>query len=109
MEGNRLEEISLNTIFEDVFKSEKIVILFFCTNRWKPCLNYENTLLELQNKNKELIKIYRVNYDKDKELCREFEVNSLPTLIFFKNGQEKIRQTGSQNIQQLEILLSTLE
>ena len=43
------------------------------------------------------IKIVKVNVDKANELAQEYGVMSIPTLIFFKNGQEVARMMGAQS------------
>lgn len=41
------------------------------------------------------IKVYKVNTNFDVELAEQYEVQSNPTLILFKDGQEKDRKVGA--------------
>ncbi|MDR3170219.1 MAG: thioredoxin [Treponema sp.] len=52
------------------------------------------------------LKIGKVNAEKETELCDNYNVMSVPTLILFKDGSEIKRTTGFQNKESLLGLVS---
>lgn len=42
-------------------------------------------------------RVIKIDVDKNKELSEALRVKSLPTLIIYKNGEMKWRQTGEQD------------
>lgn len=53
-------------------------------------------------------KICKLNVDENPDLARQFHVMSIPTCIFFKNGEEVERFTGSRDRQDYIDTLNTL-
>ena len=39
-------------------------------------------------------KVIQIDIDKEKELATRFRIQSVPTLIIFKNGKQQWRQSG---------------
>ncbi len=106
MRCKHIKDISINSINKDVFEDKGIVILHFFAKWCKPCEELSKILESVAEEND--IRIYKVNFDRFRQVSRNFEVISLPTLIFFKNGKEKYRVSGSQNKKQIEIILSII-
>ncbi|PIS32402.1 thioredoxin, partial [Candidatus Peregrinibacteria bacterium CG08_land_8_20_14_0_20_41_10] len=49
-----------------------------------------------ENTNQE-VKIGKINVDESPQTASQYGVMSIPTLIFFKNGQEVARMMGAQS------------
>jgi len=58
-----------------------------------PCRMMAQTFEELSKEMKN-VNFAKINVDENPEVTSEFEVMSIPTLIIFKNGQEKDRIIG---------------
>lgn len=89
-----MAEIDLtNADFEkEVIKSDIPVIVDFWASWCGPC---KMTAPELSALAKELdgkVKVCKVNVDKEPELAAKYNVMSIPTILFFKNGN--IKQTA---------------
>jgi len=103
-----IKEITPEIINDAIFNSEGIIILTFYARWCEPCKEQFTLLDTIVNEGEHNIKVYRVDYEKYKDLSKRFEVISLPILIFFKEGKEKARFSGSQTKEQIEIILSTI-
>ncbi len=51
-------------------------------------------LVELEKKYGDEVEFYKVNIDESEDAAIRYGVSSVPTLIFFKNGEEIDRQVG---------------
>ena len=63
-------------------------------------------LQELKEKVGETARILKIDVDKNMELAAEFNVQSVPTLIVFKEGTVRWRQSGVQRADALAKILS---
>ena len=71
--------------------NEKAVVDFYAT--WcGPCKMLGPVFEEVSKESS--IKFVKVDIDKHEELCRQYKVMSVPTLILFENGQEVRRNIG---------------
>ena len=73
-----------------------------------PCRAIAPVLDELAQKYKGKFTVAKVNVDEVPELAAQFGVLNIPTLIFFKGGEEVDRMVGSQPKSQLEAKIQNL-
>lgn len=59
-------------------------------------------ILEQFAKEAENVEVLKVNVDQVSEVAKDYGIMSIPTLILFKNGEEKDKQVGVMNINQLK-------
>ena len=84
---------------KDTFESEineagKLVIADFYSDSCVPCKRMSPLLAETEEENPEGIKLVKLNINFDGETAQKYNVTSVPTLVFFKDGAEKARLTG---------------
>ena len=85
---------------KDTFESEineagKLVIADFYSDSCVPCKRMSPLLAETEEEDPEGIKLVKLNINFDGETAQKYNVTSVPTLVFFKDGAEKARLTGS--------------
>ena len=100
MSNNTVEIKSDN--FEDlVLKSEKLVILDFWAEWCGPCKAITPILDEISNEFGDKVLIGKVNVDEVKEVPVKYGIRSIPTLLFFNNGEITRQEVGLQSKQTL--------
>ncbi|MGF7057318.1 thioredoxin family protein [Brassicibacter mesophilus] len=103
-----IKELNSESIYQCVFEESGLVILVFYTAQFEPSNRMLGQLSELYEAYGHNIQMYKVDYQEQAELVKIFEVVSLPTLIMFKNGNEKYRFTGTVTNEQIEIFISMI-
>lgn len=89
-----VHHIENEQIINEVLKSEKLVIVDFFATWCGPCQMIAPILNEIDKKYSDEVEIYKVNVDENQDAAIRYGVSSVPTLIFFKNGEEIDRQVG---------------
>ena len=83
-----------DTFESEINEAEKLVIADFYSDSCVPCKRMSPLLAETEEENPESIKLVKLNINFDGETAQKYNVTSVPTLVFFKDGAEKARLTG---------------
>ena len=97
-------EITSNNFEHEVLKEEKTVLIDFFADWCYPCKMMTPVVEEVSKE--ESIKVGKVNIDENQELAEKYGVESIPTIIVFKNGKEYKRQVGVTDRESLLNLLN---
>ena len=81
--------------------SENAVLVNFYTTWCGTCNVLKPELEKFAEDTKFPFPIVDVNLERDSHIITQFQIKSMPTLIFFKNGKEVWRNVGMINAQQL--------
>lgn len=77
-----------------VLESKGVVIIDFWAEWCAPCRALSPILDDLAKKYQGKVTVGKVNVDQEADLAAQFGVLNIPTLVFFKAGQEVDRAVG---------------
>lgn len=91
--------------FNNIIKDSKPTLVDFFATWCGPCKMMHPILEKLKEKIGDSASIVKVDVDKNQELSAQFRVQSVPTLIIFKDGEVKWRAAGVHTAEDLEAKL----
>jgi thioredoxin 1 len=91
---------------EKVLGSDRAVLVDFWAEWCVPCHMLSPVVEEIARDHAETLRAAKLNVDDNPETPKEFGVMSIPTMILFKDGQEKARVVGARG---KEAILRELE
>ena len=85
-ESENIIEITSKDQFDESVKSEKLTIVDFWAVWCGPCRVLKPLLHKIAGEHPE-IQLLTVDVDANQELAAQYDINSIPAVFFFKNGE----------------------
>lgn len=92
--------------FQELIQADKPVLVDFYATWCGPCKTMAPILDQVKKQVGDAITIIKIDVDKNPQAAGAYQVQGVPTLILFKKGQVKWRQSG---VQQAGALINVLK
>jgi thioredoxin 1 len=92
--------------FESLIQDIRPVIVDFHAIWCSPCKMQSPILKEVANELGDRIKVIKIDVDQNNEIAGKYKIQSVPTLIIFKNGKQVWRHSGVVSKNQLYNVLN---
>lgn len=97
-----MKEISSAVFSQEVLQSETPVLVDFFAEWCGPCRMLAPVMQELSEKYAGRVKMVKLNVDRAPELATSYGINSIPALLYFKDGQVRGSSVGFARREDLE-------
>jgi len=95
-------KVSDATFEAEVLKAAGPVVVDFWAEWCGPCRMIAPALEEIAGSLGQKVKIVKLNVDENPQTAAKYNIQSIPTLMIFKNGDMSSRQIGAAPKQKLE-------
>ena len=97
-----VSKVSDATFDSEVLKATEPVVVDFWAEWCGPCRMIAPALEEIAGTLNGKVKIVKLNVDENPQTAAKYGIQSIPTLMIFKDGQMASRQIGAAPKQKLE-------
>jgi thioredoxin 1 len=88
--------VTHSTFEQEVLRSEKPVIVDFWAEWCGPCHAVSPVLDRIAEEREAEVKLVKVNIDEEQELAQRYGIQSIPTIVLFRDGEPAASAIGAQ-------------
>ena len=90
------DAVTTQTFEQEVLKSDKPVIVDFWAEWCGPCHAVSPVLEKIADERKDELKLVKVNIDEEQDLASKYGIQSIPTMILFRDGEPAAAAIGAR-------------
>jgi len=84
----------MKSSFQTLISSADTVLVDFYADWCGPCKMLGPILNDVKKELGDVVKIVKINVDKNQSLAAQHQVRGVPTMLLYKNGKQVWRQSG---------------
>lgn len=93
----------------DIIQSSQLTLVDFYATWCGPCRMMHPVLEQLKKELGDSIRIVKVDVDKNEAVAMQMRIQSVPTLMIFKEGEMKWRQSGAMPSTELKRVIAQFQ
>ena len=93
----------------DIIQSSQLTLVDFYATWCGPCRMMHPVLEQLKIELGDSIRIVKVDVDKNEAVAMQMRIQSVPTLMIFKEGEMKWRQSGAMPSSELKRVIAQFQ
>ncbi|MBN2272876.1 MAG: thioredoxin [Bacteroidales bacterium] len=94
--------------FDSIIRDSRPVVVDFHAPWCAPCKYQSPVLKDVAAELGEKVRVIKIDVDQNPEIAVRFQIQGVPTLMIFKNGEIKYKQAGVHTKPQLLSVLSKI-
>ena len=91
--------------FNDIINGNQLTLVDFFATWCGPCKQMHPVIEQLKASEGENLRIIKLDVDKNEALASAYRIQSVPTLMLFRNGELLWLQSGAMSLADLKALL----
>ncbi|MBE6319305.1 MAG: thioredoxin [Bacteroidales bacterium] len=95
--------------FEEIISESRPTVVDFYATWCGPCRRQIPIIDNFKEKMGDEVNVVKVDIDQEKELAERYRIQSVPTIMIFKNGEVVWRASGIQSHTDLMVALKGIE
>jgi thioredoxin 1 len=82
------ENLSVEDFNRMINRQDKIVLVYFNADWCVPCIKLKPVMEQITAEEKATTNVLSIDVDKNPDISKHFEINTLPLFIIYKNGKK---------------------